>query len=168
MDLEDGLTPKLYQFLATAIEIMNAEKGNAQFFDEKANCLKIVAHIGFNDEFLQLFKSVTPGHAGACGQAFKSRQRFIVEDTSKAPEFSSLGDTLKRFGFAAVQSTPLFDENRKFFGMLSTHFRHPHRPSQKELEMLDRYLFQSAPVIARKLRETPPREIKLPKADERL
>ena len=163
MDIEDKITPKLYQFLATAMEIVNADKGNVQFFDEEENSLKVVAHIGFNDEFLQTFKSVIPGHC-ACGVAMKTRERVVVEDTSQDPSFASIGSTLKRFGYAAVQSTPLFDENERFFGVISTHFNAPHRPSSNELGQLDRYLFQAAALIARKLRETPPAGFK---SDER-
>jgi hypothetical protein len=131
MHREDRLTPKLYQFLATAIEITNAEKGNVQFFDEEANCLKIVAHIGFNDDFLRVFKSVTASHESACGAAFKGHQRVIVGDTAKDPLFDNIGSTLKRFGFAAVQSTPLFDENGKFSEWYQRTSRSPADPAKK-------------------------------------
>jgi GAF domain-containing protein len=146
------LTPQLYIFLANAIELLDADKGNVQFYDEPTNTLKIVAHIGFNDEFLREFETVVPGRC-ACGIAMKSRQRVIVEDTSKDPSFKDVGSTLKRFGFAAVQSTPLFGEDSKFFGMLSTHFAMPHVPGSHELRMLDQYLERSAPLLARKWAE---------------
>jgi C4-dicarboxylate-specific signal transduction histidine kinase len=52
-------------------------------------------------------------------------------------------------GFRAVQSTPLFDRSSgEPVGMLCTHFRNPHRPSDRELRLTDLYARQSADVIA--------------------
>lgn len=148
---EDSTSSKLYQVLATAIEITGAHKGNIQFFDEQENALKIVAQIGFNEEFLKTFETV---HAGdhCCGQALAKRKRVIIEDTSKERSFDPLGSMYQRFGFSACQSTPLIDEEENFFGVLSTHFKYPHRPSDYQLYVLDAYLAQAAPTIARKLK----------------
>ena len=150
MDKEQNLTPQLYLFLATAIEVMGADKGNVQFYEKERNTLRIVAHIGFNDEFLEIFKSVTPGQC-ACGLAMETGKRVVVEDTSKDPLFDGVGSTFRRFGFAAVQSTPLYDGSGRFFGMLSTHFSKPHRPSEDKFRQLDDYLSRAAPSIGRKI-----------------
>jgi hypothetical protein len=147
--IEENLTPKLYQILGTTIEILNADKGNIQFYDEKENALKIVAHIGFSDDFLKTFETVLEGHC-CCGTAMARGERMIVEDTSKDPSYESMGSMLERFGFSAVQSTPLFDEENRFFGMISTHFKNPHCPTAFELHSLDRYLSVAAPLLARK------------------
>ncbi|MBI3313930.1 MAG: GAF domain-containing protein [Candidatus Omnitrophica bacterium] len=149
----ENLALQLYLFLANAIDILNADKGNVQVYDENKKTLNIVAHIGFNDEFLSLFQSVGMENGGACVAALKRRERIIVEDTSKDPSFDGLGSTSKRFGFAAVKCTPLFDGNGKFFGILSIHFKKPHRPSAEELDLLDRYLSQAVLIIAQKWRE---------------
>lgn len=146
----DYFSPQLYQVLATAIEIMNADKGNIQFYDEEEKALKIVAHIGFNDEFLRTFASVSPGHA-ACGQALEKAARVIVEDIFKDPSFINIGPIIKTFGYTSVQSTPLFDGNGNLFGMLSTHFTKKHYPNAEEFHVLDTYLKAAVPILARKL-----------------
>src|SRR4051812_6709402 len=52
-------------------------------------------------------------------------------------------------GYRAVQSTPLLDSRTSApVGMLSTHFRGRHRPSDRDLALTDRYAQQAAEVIA--------------------
>jgi signal transduction histidine kinase len=52
-------------------------------------------------------------------------------------------------GVAAMQSTPLFGSDGEVFGVLSTHFSLPHRPSESELRLLDLYAQQAERVIER-------------------
>src|SRR4029453_11345685 len=61
-------------------------------------------------------------------------------------------------GFRAVQSTPLFGRNGAPLGMLSTHFRRPHRPTLRELNLTDLYARQAAEMIERKQGEEALRE----------
>jgi PAS domain S-box-containing protein len=56
-------------------------------------------------------------------------------------------------GFRAVQSTPLFSRSGEPLGMLSTHFRRPHRPSERELRLTDLYAAQAAEMIEMKRTE---------------
>ena len=62
-------------------------------------------------------------------------------------------------GFRAVQSTPLISRGGELIGVLSTHFRRPHRPSAPELHLLDLHARQAAEVIER--------EEKLRRSEER-
>ena len=58
-----------------------------------------------------------------------------------------------------MQSTPLLDRSsRKPLGMLLTHFREPHRPSEDELRLGDIYARQVADVVASRLTEHALRE----------
>jgi signal transduction histidine kinase len=52
-----------------------------------------------------------------------------------------------------VQSTPLCSRDGELLGMLSTHFRDPHRPSERELRLTDLYVLQVAEMIERKRAE---------------
>ena len=44
---------------------------------------------------------------------------------------------MRTVGVRAVQSTPLIDRNGTVFGVLSTHFRTPHQPTEHELHLID-------------------------------
>ena len=43
----------------------------------------------------------------------------------------------RKAGFRAVHSTPLITRSGKIVGVLSTHFRRPHRPSDREFHLID-------------------------------
>jgi signal transduction histidine kinase/CheY-like chemotaxis protein len=53
----------------------------------------------------------------------------------------------------------LLGSDGKLFGMLSTHFRQSHRPSERELQLLDLYAQQAERVIERKRAEDALREV---------
>ena len=48
-----------------------------------------------------------------------------------------------------MQSTPLFSRSGEPLGMISTHFRQPHRPSERDLRLTDLYARQAAEMIER-------------------
>jgi len=57
-----------------------------------------------------------------------------------------------------VQSTPLFSRGGKPLGIISTHFRSPHRASERELRLTDLYARQAAELVEIKQAETRLRE----------
>ena len=93
-----------------------------------------------------------------CGLALRTGTRIIVEDVDADPDFASHRAIAAASGFRAVQSTPLFDRNGNPVGMLSTHFRAPHRPSDRELRLTDLYARQAADVICFRLADERLRE----------
>src|ERR1019366_7667498 len=52
-------------------------------------------------------------------------------------------------GYRSVQSTPLKSGNGKVIGMLSTHFRQPHRPSERDQRLLDLHARHASDLIER-------------------
>src|SRR5262249_10983093 len=106
--------------------------------------------------FLDLFSSVEKGEA-ACGTAWQTRQRVIIEDVATNPIFESspgARETMLAAGARAVQSTPLLTRSGEMLGTLSTHYREPYRPSERELRLLDLLARQAADLIERKRAET--------------
>ena len=143
------LQPLLEEILTATIALQNADFGNVQLYHPDTQTLEIVAHHGFHADFLHYFQSVHAGSA-ACGQALQRRERVIVEDVQTDPGFTRHRQIAASAGFRAVQATPLFSRTGEPLGMLSTHFRHPHRPSEHELRFTDLYARQAAEMIERK------------------
>jgi PAS domain S-box-containing protein len=67
-------------------------------------------------------------------------------------------DALRRVGIRAGQSTPLMARSGRLLGMISTHWRRPHRPTERELQPLDVLARQAADLIERNDVETALRE----------
>jgi PAS domain S-box-containing protein len=156
---QSDLSSLLHEVLDTAMELQHADFGNIQLYNEENSSLEIVAQRGFQKEFLDYFRSVDASKGSACGLALRNRARVIIEDIDLDPDFAPHLGIAASSGFRAVQSTPLFDRRSgEPVGMLSTHFRKPHRPSERELRMTDLYASQAADVIALRLSEQRLRE----------
>jgi PAS domain S-box-containing protein len=62
-------------------------------------------------------------------------------------------ETCRQTGIRAMQSTPLFSRAGRLLGMISTHWRGPHEPSERDLRLLDVLARQAADLIERKQAE---------------
>jgi two-component sensor histidine kinase len=144
--LEDCLA----HILATAISIAGAAKGTLQLLDFPSHSLRIIAHQGFEAPFLKFFEVVHDG-AAACAAALQSGQQVIVQDVLTDEIFAGqpAQEVLLKEGVRAVISTPLRSSNGMVLGMISTHFEHPHAPSQRGLRFTKLLAQQSADYLQR-------------------
>ncbi len=153
MELKD----LLHEVLHATIKLQNADFGNIQLYDPQKQALTIVAQHGFKQDFLDYFSTVHVGGA-ACGLALQRRERVIIEDVHLDPAFEPHRHIAASAGFRAVQSTPLFSRKGAPLGMISTHFRVPHRPSERELRFTDLFARQATEAIERRQAEEALRE----------
>jgi PAS domain S-box-containing protein len=137
--------------LEAAIALTGADKGNIQLVDSVTGALKIYAQRGFQSPFLKFFEEVHHGRGASCGAAKETGQRVIVEDVAESAIFRGTPAlcVLLAEGVHAVQSTPLFGRSGQIFGVLSTHFSKPYRPSEGQLRVLDLLAGQAADAIER-------------------
>lgn len=142
------LQPLLEEILEATIELLNADFGNVQLFNQQSKALEIVAQRGFKQDFLDHFSNVNEEIA-ASGRAMRRGGRAIIEDVKSDPGFAPHRHIAASAGFRAVQSTPLFSRSDEVLGMISSHFRQPHRPSEHELRFIDLYANLAAEFIER-------------------
>jgi PAS domain S-box-containing protein len=141
----------LEDILDTAIAITGADKGNIQLLDAATDTLEIAAQRGFQKPFLDFFAQVDRKEASACGSALRSAERVIVEDVTQSPIFARqpVLAIMLDAGARAVQSTPLVSSAGTVVGMISTHFCRPHRPSERDLRLMDLAAQQAADYLER-------------------
>ena len=140
----------LTEIVDTAIAICSADFGTIQLLDSKSGDLKIVAQRGLPKCWLNFWNSASKGR-GTCGTALERGERVIVEDVEQSPIFvgtRALQVQLEA-GVRAVQSTPLTSRSGKLIGMFSTHYKTPHRPDDRSLQLLDLLARQAADIIER-------------------
>jgi PAS domain S-box-containing protein len=148
--LEIGeLQPLLEEILDATIAFQNADFGNIQLVNPKTQSLEITAQRGFHRDFLEYFAKVHDLGA-ACGRAMERGERVIIEDVKTDAAFARHRDIAASSGFRAVQSTPLFSRGGELLGMLSTHFRRPHRPPARDLRFTDLCAAYAAEIIDRR------------------
>jgi PAS domain S-box-containing protein len=144
----------LQEVLDAAIALLEADMGNIQLFDPQTRELQIVAHRGFREDFLEHLRIVGADPGAVCGRAAQHGQLTIVEDVRADPGFAQHQAIATSAGFRAVQSTPVTSRSGELLGVLSTHFRNPHRPSERALRMVDLYARQAAEFLERMRVET--------------
>jgi signal transduction histidine kinase len=141
----------LERILDAAISFTHADKGNIQLLDE-SGALEIAAQRGFERAFLEFFARVHAESASACGIAMQAGERAIIEDVYRSDVFAGQAslDALRDADVSAVQSTPLTSSTGTVLGMISTHFRQPHRPGEPELQLMDLLARQAADYLERR------------------
>ena len=160
--VHDGDTPPLLlEIVDAAIAITAADMGNIQLLDRGSGALKIEASRGFDTPFLEFFDAVHDGQA-ACGSAMRGGERVIIGDVAASPVFVGTPalDVLLAAGVRAVQSTPIAARSGRIVGMLSTHYRTPRRPADRDLHVLDLLARQAADWIERTQAEEALRQAK--------
>jgi PAS domain S-box-containing protein len=143
--LDEGLD----EMLAATIELMGADMGNLQLLDAEHGVLRIAAQRGFGPDFLEFFQEVSIEDDSACGRALCSGERVLIADIETDAAYAPCRPIARAAGYRAVQSTPLIGRDGKPLGMISTHFRAVHRPSEQDLRRLDLYARQAVDFIER-------------------
>ena len=149
---EENVEALYNKILDAAIGLMQSDMASMQMLDESQEGLRIVASRGFGPEFSQIFKLNGRETETSCSAAMRESRRVIVPDV-EACDFivgtSALEDHRKT-GIRAVQSTPLLSRSGKLVGMLSTHWRTPHHPTERSLRLLDILARQAADLMERR------------------
>jgi signal transduction histidine kinase/CheY-like chemotaxis protein len=124
----------LEEILGVATAVEGTDKGLLSLSDLDAEGLRIGASIGIDETFLTAFEVAKTG-IGASGICFAERRRVIVEDIETDPICEPFREILRASGIKAIHSTPLITRSGKLIGVLSTYFRHQHRPSDREIHL---------------------------------
>jgi hypothetical protein len=116
-----------------------ADRGNVQLVDPATGALSIIAHHGFDAEFLAHFASVADDQS-ACGRAASRKAQVVISDVIADKRFEPHRRIAAASGFRAVQSSPMLDKSGHLVGVVSTHYKNPHAPSARDLRIIRRYL----------------------------
>jgi PAS domain S-box-containing protein len=150
--IQEGNLDVLYErVVEAAIGVMSSDMGSMQTFHPEHNELRLLAWKGFHPESAAFWKRVHLDSACTCGVALTAGRRVIVSDTAACDFMAGTGDldAYRRSNIRAVQSTPLVSRSGRLLGMISTHWREPHQPTERALRSLDVLARQAADLIER-------------------
>jgi len=139
------------QILDAAVSLMHADFGTLQMVDAERGELRLLSARGFDDDAVRACEWVARTSPTACGQAFRDETRLIVADVERSgfPADGPVREMWTRLGIRSLQATPLVSRGREVMGMIATHWRAPHVPSESELRLLDILGRQAADVVER-------------------
>jgi PAS domain S-box-containing protein len=149
--IREGDNGRIYErLLGAAISLMSADMGSMQVFHPERGELQLLAERGFHPESAVYWNWVGVDSGSTCGMALSAGRRIVVQDleTCKAVGAGDL-KAYRQSGIRAVQSTPLVARSGRLLGMISTHWRKPHRPTERELLSFDVIARQAADLIER-------------------
>jgi PAS domain S-box-containing protein len=143
------------EILDTAIALMHSDMGSLQMFYPERGELQLLASKGFAPKSAAFWEWVRPESGSACARALSTQQRVIATDVEKCDFMAGTKDldAYRKSDIAAVQSTPLISRSGSVVGMISTHWRKPHQPAERELHLFDVLARQAADLIERKQAE---------------
>jgi PAS domain S-box-containing protein len=141
-----GMEGLLQAVMDVAVATVGADQGTLQLLEGET--LRIVAHRGHTSPFLNFFESAETV-ASACWEAAKHGERVVVSDVEKSELFAGTESlaVLRAAGVRSVQSTPMVSRTGKSVGILSTHWRKPHCPDERDLWRIDLLVRQAADLI---------------------
>ncbi|HKQ56690.1 MAG TPA: PAS domain S-box protein [Candidatus Eisenbacteria bacterium] len=155
------LKPILDETLRTATAILGTDLGTVLMVDRDANQLVLGASLGLGPDFVSAVETLPLGN-GAYGRCAAQGQPVVIEDIEQDTSFELSREMTRAEGVRAVHSTPLVTRSGEVVGVLTTMFRRPHRPAQRELDLLDLCTSQAVDFI-----ENAQLHSRLREADER-
>lgn len=150
--IQEGDIDALYhRILDAAIDLMHSDMASMQMLDHSRGALRLLAWKGFHPDSAACWEWVTVGSHSSCGEALRTGRRVVVADVEMCDSIAGTPDldAYRRSGIRAVQSTPLLSRSGHLLGMISTHWRDPHRPTDRDLRLMDVLARQAADLIER-------------------
>ena len=151
-DGEEGLYQKVVE---AAAKIMKSDVCTVQILHPErgvAGELQMLASTGLDAHGIEYWKWVRGDSGCTCGEVLRTGRRAIAEDVETCSFMAGTPDrdVLLGGGIRAGQTTPLITRDGKLVGMISTHWGQKHRPTERELRMLDIIARPTADLIERR------------------
>lgn len=139
----------LDEILNASLEILQADFGDIQLFDQESQALVIVAQHGFEQSFLDKFHQVRADDDTSCGRALRYGRRVVIADVAADTAYAPYLEAVREAGYRAVQSTPLVNHLGQVMGVLSTQYRQPTTLTERDEQLLDLLAYQAANLLER-------------------
>ena len=144
--LTTELAQHLRKVLDAAMELLESDKGTIHLGGTGDKALSLAIGLGFPEGFTDPLGSADAGRA-IWRLAFDRRRRVVVEDVTAEPIGAAAREICALHGVRSLQSAPLFASDGQPFGLLSLFRAGPHRPSERELRLLELFSRQAEQVI---------------------
>ena len=146
---EDDVNSLYEQILDAAIALMRSDMASLQMLDGQPNELVLLASRGFATQSITCWQRVKIDSPCVCGMALNKGEAVFVPDIETC-DFITDEKTREAFrvsNIRAVCTIPLLCRNGHLVGMISAHWRKPHQPLERELNLFKVLIRQAADLI---------------------
>jgi PAS domain S-box-containing protein len=146
--------------LDAALDLMAAQAVSIQMLGQDEEALILLGSRNLHPDSAMFWQRVTAEAWSTCGMALRKGMRVLVDDIESCEFMAGTRDLeeYRRSGIRAVQSTPVLSRTGHPLGMLSTHWRAPHRPAESDFRLFDVLARQVADLFERTRAENAVRE----------
>ena len=135
-----------------AVALMHSDYASMQrLFPERGagGELQLLAFRGFNPQAAKFWEWVRADSKSTCGMALRDKIRVIAPDIASCDFMAGSEDqqVYLQTGIRACQTTPVIGRGGNVVGMVSTHWRTPYQPSEKDFQLFDALARQAADLI---------------------
>lgn len=157
---EDPAISPYDELVEAAVKLLKADAGSIQQVDESTGELHLLAARGLHPDSVAFWKRATLTSPEVGGIALQNRKRIFVNDVESSAIAAEAEQLLafRKSGMRSVQATPLVSRSGRLVGVISTHWRKPHDPSERDFHLLDVLARQAADLIERRASEKALRE----------
>src|SRR5579864_708624 len=137
-----------------AVTVMRSDYASVQMlFPQRGTGgeLRLLAFRGFNPDAAKFWEWVRADSKSTCGIALRDSRRVVAPDIAVCDFMADSEDqqVYLQTGIRACQTTPLIARAGNVVGMISTHWRTPHQPSEGDFGLFDIVARQAADLIER-------------------
>lgn len=141
-----------------AVTLMRSEYASLQMLHPERGAggeLRLLAFRGFNPQAAIFWEWVRADSGSTCGMALRTNRRVVAPDIAACDFMTGSEDqqVYLQTGIRACQTTPLIARAGNVIGMISTHWRAPHQPSEDDFRRFDVLARQAADLIELRGRE---------------
>ena len=142
---EDDVDALYAKLIDAAVAIMRCDFATMQMLYPDRGApgsggeLRMLAQRGFSAEAATLWEWVGANSGCTCGRVLRTGERAIAVDIETCDFMARTADRAAclSIGLLAAQSTPLKSRTGVLVGVISTHWKQPHQPSDRDLRLLD-------------------------------
>jgi GAF domain-containing protein len=137
-----------------AVTLMRSDYASLQLLHPERGSsgeLLLLAFRGFNPQAAKFWEWVRADSKSTCGVALLKKERVVASDIAGCDFMAGSEDqqVYLQTGIRACQTTPLIGRGGMIIGMISTHWRTPHQPSEKDLRLFDTLAMEAADLVER-------------------
>jgi two-component sensor histidine kinase len=147
---------ELYDAILDAAQgLLRSDMATMQVFEAAGDGLRMLSWRGFDPERIKAFDWVARDAGSSCAAALRAGARVVIPDIEVSDHVvgTPAHPALRACAIRSAQSTPLVSRSGAVIGMITTHWRTPHQPSEKSLLLIDVLARQAADLIDRSQKE---------------
>ena len=139
--------PLLAQLAAALGNLLATDLAVVWTTDPASKVLLPSAWMGFPDDYIAPLR--VPYGTGSAGRAVVERSTVLVEDISTSPHYGAFRDGATQHGVRSALSVPMLTLSGDAMGALTTYYREPFVPDERDLELAEVYARQAAEIVER-------------------